>query len=296
MVSIRFPFSFSQRPANSSSHRSFSPGAVGCTLAAAGVIFVATNQNSKIREKAFSYILDSVSHSSSSPFWASLSLSESPSSPSMIESRTGASFPAIINNSQRLLGIGLRKKSVFGLKNIDVYAFGVYADDFDVKKCLDEKYGNHSASASESKEDLRKDLLEADVSMTVRLQIVYGRLNIRSVRSAFEESVGSRLQKFGGSDNKELLERFTSLFRDEYKIPRGSVIELSRDKGHVLCIKIDGTEVGSIQSKLLCKSLFDLYVGDDPFDHKAKEDVANQLKTFLENVGFHAVKYGELKL
>lgn len=28
--------------------------------------------------------------------------------------------------------------------------------------------------------------------------------------------------------------RFTSQFKDEYKIPRGSIIELSRDRGHVL--------------------------------------------------------------
>lgn len=281
MVSIRFPFSFSQPPANSSNRRSFSPVAVGCTLAAAGVVVVAANQNSKIRAKALSFILDSVPHRSSSPFWASVSLSESPSSSSVIESKTGASFPSIINNSQKLLGIGLRRKSVFGLKNIDVYAFGVYADEIDVRKCLDEKYGKLSASMRN--EDLSKDLLEADVSMTVRLQIVYGRLSIRSVRSAFEESVGSRLQKFGGSDNKELLKRFTALFKDEYKIPQGSVIELSREQGHVLHTKIDGTEVGSIQSKLLCKSVFDLYIGDEPFDHKAKEDVSNQLTACLDN-------------
>lgn len=56
--------------------------------------------------------------------------------------------------------------------------------------------------------DVNEDLMENDVCMTVRLQIVYGRLSIRSVRNAFEESVGDRLQKFGGSDNKELLQRF----------------------------------------------------------------------------------------
>ncbi|MBA0763927.1 hypothetical protein Goshw_025140 [Gossypium schwendimanii] len=49
--------------------------------------------------------------------------------------------------------------------------------------------------------------MEADISMTVRLQIVYSKLSIKSIRSAYEESVGSRLQKFSGSDNKELLQR-----------------------------------------------------------------------------------------
>lgn len=84
---------------------------------------------------------------------------------------------------------------------------GVYANDADVKKFLSEKYGELSASELQGKEELREDLMECDVSVTIRLQIVYGRLSIRSVRSAFAESVGSRLQKFGGSDNKELLQR-----------------------------------------------------------------------------------------
>ena len=42
-----------------------------------------------------------------------------------MESKTGASFPPVIKDSQALLGIGLRRKSIFGIKNIDVYAFGM---------------------------------------------------------------------------------------------------------------------------------------------------------------------------
>lgn len=88
---------------------------------------------------------------------------------------------------------------------------GVYADESDIKKCLSEKYGRLSVSQLKEK-DVNEDLMESDVCMTVRLQIVYGRLSIRSVRNAFEESVGDRLQKFAGSDNKELLQRLSSKF------------------------------------------------------------------------------------
>lgn len=84
---------------------------------------------------------------------------------------------------------------------------GVYADEDDVQKYLKKKYGNISASELKDNKDFHDDLLEADLNLTVRLQIVYSRLSVRSVRSAFEESVGSRLQKFGGPDNKELLHR-----------------------------------------------------------------------------------------
>lgn len=181
-----------------------------------------------------------------------------------------------------MLGLGLRRKSVFGLKNIDVYAFGVYADEDGVKKKLKEKYAKLSASELKGSKDFNEDLLASDIDLTVRLQIVYSKLSIRSVRSAFEDSVGSRLQKFGGEDNKELLQRFTSQFKDDVKIPKGSVIELSREHGYVLRTQIDGKEVGSIQSKLLCQSVLDLYIGDDPFDQQAKENVMLKLAKVFE--------------
>lgn len=95
----------------------------------------------------------------------------------------------------------------WGLKFEIPFDIGVYADDGDVKKFLAVKYGEVSATELKGNDKLKEDLMECDVSMTVRLQIVYGRLSIRSVRSAFEESVGDRLQKFGGSDTKELLQR-----------------------------------------------------------------------------------------
>nr|CAD1840469.1 unnamed protein product [Ananas comosus var. bracteatus] len=147
---------------------------------------------------------------------------------------------------------------------------GVYADDSEVKK-LREKYGALSVPELKENKEFIADVLESDLCMTVRLQIVYGKLSIRSVRSAFEKSVRSRLEKFGRSDNKELLKSFVSLFSDEYKLPKGSVIELSREEGYVLQTRIDGKEVGRIQSKLLCRSILDLYLGEDPFDKKAKD-------------------------
>ncbi|GAB4829505.1 hypothetical protein Ancab_019178 [Ancistrocladus abbreviatus] len=290
MVSLRFPFLFSQ-PNNllgsTYFRRLFSSVAVGCTVVAAGVSTgVAISQSTNTGEHPFdtiNYILsDILPLNNPSPFWASLSLS-SENPPPFVDLKTGMPFPSVLNNSQRLLGVGLRRKSIFGLKNIDVYAFGVYADEGDITKYLVEKYGNLSISALKDNKDLHEDLMESDVSMTIRLQIVYGKLSIRSVRGAFEESIGSRLQKFGGPDNKELLQRFTTQFKDEYKIPRGSVIELSREHGHVLRTRIDEQEVGTIQSKVLCRAVLDLYLGEQPFDQQAKQDVGMKLASILDD-------------
>ncbi|XP_058073718.1 fatty-acid-binding protein 1 [Magnolia sinica] len=293
MVSLQFSFLFSQPPSNNPS-KSDSPqfaamaNAVAASAAAAVGFGVGFAVSHRIKAQAADPLLQNPWHFflpstqyPSSPIWGSLSLAGNPGE-SAVEPKTGVSFPAILNDTQRLLGIGLRKKSVLGLKNIDVYAFGVYADDTDVKSLLGEKYGALSVSELKEKKDFYEDVLDQDVCMTVRLQIVYGRLSIRSVRSAFEESVGSRLQKFGGSDNKELLQRFTSQFKDEYRIPRGSIIDLSKEQGHILRTTIDGKEVGSIQSKLLCRSVLDLYVGEDPFDRHAKEDIELGLASLLQ--------------
>ncbi|XP_062021625.1 fatty-acid-binding protein 1 [Rosa rugosa] len=285
MVSFRFPFSFSQppnpTPATPSSATS-RPFTAAVTLAAGAAAFAGvaavthTNPTNPFLQNALNFFLAD----RSLPLWGSLSLNDTPAS--VVDSKTGVSFPSVLDGTRRLLGIGLRRKRVLGLKNIDVYAYGIYADDIDVKKLLSKKYGKLSLSELKQNKEYNDVLLETDIGVTVRLQIVYGKLSIGSVRSAFEESVGTRLQKFGGSDNQELLQRFTSQFKDEIKIPRGSIIDLSREPGYVLRTTIDGNDVGSIQSKLLCKSILDLYIGEEPFDKQAKEDVKLNLASVLQ--------------
>ncbi|KAE9621945.1 hypothetical protein Lal_00032838 [Lupinus albus] len=284
MGSLRFCFSLwnnnNNQPPSPHSSRSFSPFvvAVGFTVGAATALTALTCSNP-------SPLKSSDTNNSSIPtlpLWGSITMAQSSLPPT--QSKNGISFPSsILSDSLNLLGIGFRRKSILGLKSIDIYAFGVYADNNDTKNYLAEKYGTLSASQLKGNKEFTEDLLENDISITVRLQIVYGKLSIRSVRNAFEESVGTRLKKFGESDNKELLQRFTSLFKDDIKIPSGSVIHLSREKGHVLRTTIDGEEMGSIQSKVLCKSILDLYIGEEPFDKKAKEDIELNLASHLQN-------------
>ncbi|WVZ05555.1 hypothetical protein V8G54_018901 [Vigna mungo] len=41
------------------------------------------------------------------------------------------------------------------------------------------------------------------------------------------------------------------------------------------------TEVGSIKSKLLCKSILDLYCGEEAFDKQAKEEIEHNVASYL---------------
>ncbi|KAJ6336009.1 hypothetical protein OIU78_012581 [Salix suchowensis] len=262
MVSLRFPFLFSQPKKHPNgisravTSRPFSATTttVACTVAAGAAAFagIAATRNSKNPKQDNPFIQNALSLLFSNHLlapWASLSLADP--SPSVVETKTGAAFPSVVFESRRLLGIGLRKKSILGLKNIDVYAFGVYADVDEVRKILGEKYGKLSVSELKESKEFKEDLM-------------------------------GDCKFLGEPNNKELLQRFTSQFKDEYKIPRGSVIELSRERGHVLRTTIDGKEAGSIQSKLLCRSILDLYIGADPFDKGAKEDVESKLASLLQ--------------
>ncbi|GAA0164855.1 hypothetical protein LIER_20398 [Lithospermum erythrorhizon] len=285
MLSIKFPFLFSQPPPNPPStptaSSTFWPICSAALLSGAAISAgIAISQNPIFNSPLL--FKNPFLNNGLSPLWGSLSLSDDGSAP-VTEERTGACFPSVLNDTQRLLGVGVRKKAVLGLKNIDVYAFGVYAGEAEVKRHLGEKYGNLSVEELKDRKELLDDIFDNDISMTVRLQIVYGRLSIRSVRSAFEESVGSRLKELGGSDNKELLQRFISQFKDEYKIPKGSVIDLTKEPGHIIRTTIDGQEIGNIQSKLLCRSVLDLYIGNQPFDQKAKDDFESNLASLLQN-------------
>jgi len=198
-----------------------------------------------------------------------------------VEPNTGVSFPSVFDETKRLAGVGVRKKSILGLKNINVYAFGIYVDKNSLKEKFVDKYGKMSVTELKDSKEFYEDVIGNDLSLTVRLEIVYGKLSIGSVRSAFEESIGNRLQKFSGSPNKELLQRFTSQFKDDHKLPRGTKIHITRFPGHVLQTKIDENEVGRIQSQLLCRSLFDLYIGEDPLDKQAKEKIGVGLASLL---------------
>lgn len=137
MVSFRFPFSFSQPPkpkspnaANSNfSKRSFSDNFAVGTVAVAGVgagiaagIVLSQISSKPFVENPLNFLLSSLNRNHFSPAWGSLTLADS--SAPVTESRTGMSFPSVLKDSQRLLGTGVRRKAILGLKNIDVYAFG----------------------------------------------------------------------------------------------------------------------------------------------------------------------------
>ncbi|PON47615.1 Chalcone isomerase [Trema orientale] len=64
---------------------------------------------------------------------------------------------------------------------------------------------------------------------------------------------------------------------DKIKLTSGSIIEVSRLPGYVLQTKVMGDVVSKVESELLCRAYFQLYLGDDAFDTDAKEKFGQSL-------------------
>ncbi|KAJ8466876.1 hypothetical protein OPV22_029428 [Ensete ventricosum] len=299
MGSLRFPFSLPQppKPPRRPALRQAMAAAAAAAAVGAGVglaISIAPEPGACASERGRK------AGSEASPVWAILSLVDSPPPAIIVEPRSGTKFPSVVDDGRRLLGVGpprgttLRPQSAnlrrqppsnrptlhgaetcvaspttlnsgtretisWGPNDFDAYAFGVYADESDVKR-LRKKYGTFSVS------ELK----------------VNHRLSIGDLRDTFQKIVGNELQKNGGSNNKELLQRFTSIFRDEHMLLGNSIFDLSREHGYILRIRINGKEMGKIESNLICKPLLDLYVGKNAYDKQALQDIQSTLASILK--------------
>ncbi|RWW34819.1 hypothetical protein GW17_00000401 [Ensete ventricosum] len=73
--------------------------------------------------------------------------------------------------------------------------------------------------------------------------------------------------------------------KDGTKLPPGSVIEIVRLPGQVLQTKVKDELVSEVESKLLCRAFFHMYLGDDPFDKEAKDRFGRTLVSSFSSIG-----------
>ncbi|XP_077226634.1 chalcone isomerase-like protein 1 [Tasmannia lanceolata] len=185
-----------------------------------------------------------------------------------IEPKTGVSFPVKLADGKELNSTGLRKKSVLGI-GVKIYGFGMYADNLKLKELLKSKI---SKIPEKPTKEMYQLVIDSDVGAMVRLVIVFGGLSMSMVRKNFDEGLGASLKKLtGGQKNEELVNRVMGAASDSIKLTSGSVIEIARLPGFILQTKVKGEVVSKVESELLCRAYFHMYLGDDPFDKEAKE-------------------------
>ncbi|KAF9590225.1 hypothetical protein IFM89_032003 [Coptis chinensis] len=205
-----------------------------------------------------------------------------------VEPKTGVSFPVKLADGKQLNSVGLRKKSILGL-GIKIYGFGIYADNEKLKELMRTKIGKAPAKPTKEMYQL---VIDSDVGMMLRMVIVYGSLTMNMVKKNFDEGLGGSIKKLnGGRKDDELTNKVMGGVSDAIKLSAGSVIEVTKSPGYVLQTKgkaiimhylvvmfhMKDEVVSKVESELLSRAYFHMYLGDDPFDKEAKENFGMSL-------------------
>jgi len=198
------------------------------------------------------------------------------------EPKTGIKFPTIIEDNSNLstevlVGMGFRSMRIMRVKNLNLYAFGLYIQLDSICKKLGPKYACIPDAELKDHPDFYEDLLRENIDMTVRLVVSYNGLSIGTVRDAFERSLGFRLQKMNPNTDYQCLKKFGSYFSEDIRIPAGTKIDFRQTSDGQLITEIDGKQIGTVQSKDLCRAFFDMYIGDPPVSVETKQDIAQNV-------------------
>ncbi|CAM0943730.1 unnamed protein product [Alopecurus aequalis] len=200
----------------------------------------------------------------------------------MTEPRTGIKFPTLLEDNSNptaevLVGMGFRSMRIMRVKDLNIYAFGLYIQPDSVCNKLGSKYASVPVAELKDHPDFYEDLLRENIHMTVRLVVSYNGLSIGTVRNAFEKSLCFRLQKMNPNADYDCLKTFGSYFSEDIRIPAGTKIDFRQTSGGQLITEIDGKQIGAIQSKDLCRAFFDMYIGDPPVSVETKQDIAQNV-------------------
>ncbi|KAL5860550.1 hypothetical protein ACOSQ4_001846 [Xanthoceras sorbifolium] len=183
-----------------------------------------------------------------------------------VEPKTGVSFPVKLDDGKQLICVGLRKESVLGM-GIKINGFGIYADNEKLKDLLRSKIGKPPAKPTK---EMYQVAVDSDVGMTVRMVIVFPGITMNMVRKNFNEGLGASIKKLTGAKKNEITNKAMVQAPDNIKLPPGSIIEISRLPGYIFQTKMMGEVVSKVESELICRAYFYMYLGDDVFDEEAK--------------------------
>jgi len=186
------------------------------------------------------------------------------------EPRTQAAYPVewctrAQDTCEKLAGVGVRSKRLFGLKDIKVYAVGLYVDPRDVQAKVRPAYGGSEEGQLEQK--VFEDVMDRDVKKTVRLVVHYGKLTSKKLIHALRERCEKPLAASGKLGDLEVFETWF----ENLHLKKGLAVAFSADRG-MLVTRVEGRVIGQIDSPELCRALFDIYLGKDPVSPDAKED------------------------
>ena len=201
---------------------------------------------------------------------------QSPAPDTVNEPSSGTPFPVSLTppggtTPHWIMGTAIRQRTIFRVK---IYALGLYIDPEGARASLS-RFAGVSASTLERDEYFYRRLLDLDVAMTLRL-VMTRTVDGDDVAKTFDDALRPRIARAvtdtNGSGELAALETFREYF-DVDEVTTGTEIVFSCGPAGRLATSVGGDERPPIDSRALCRALFDVYLGEDPISDDGKRSV-----------------------
>ena len=192
------------------------------------------------------------------------------------EPHSGTPFPVSLTppgdtTPHWIMGTGIRQRTILRVK---IYAFGLYVDPEGARASLS-RFAGLPASTLERDESFYRQLLDLDFAMTLRL-VMTRTVNGADVAEAFDDALRPRMTRAvmdtNNSGDLAVLERFRG-YLDVDEVRTGTEIVFSCGPSGRLATSVGGDERPPIDSRALCRALFDVYLGEDPISDDGKRSI-----------------------
>ena len=199
-----------------------------------------------------------------------------PAPPDTVREReSGTLFPVALTppggaTPHWLMGTGIRQRTIF---RVNVYAFGFYVDADGARAALAE-FAGATAEALGRDERFTRRLLDLDFGMALRL-VMTRTVDGGDIADAFDDALRPRMPRPGrGPDGDAAAAALARLrgYLDVDQVRRDAEIVFSCGPAGRLAMTVDGAERPPIESRVLCRALFDVYLGEDPIERDGRRN------------------------
>lgn len=202
----------------------------------------------------------------------------------VIEPRSGTPFPVSLippgaQTPHRLMGAAIRQRTIFKVK---VYAFGLYVDPEGAQASLS-RFAGVAPPVLQHDQNFYRRLLDLDFAMTLRL-VMIRTVSGDDIADSFNQVLVPRVARASrganGFGNPAALQQFLGYFHlDEVRL--GTEIVISCAPAGRLTISVGSVQQPPIDSRTLCRALFDVYLGEDPISGEGKRNVIARFPELL---------------
>ncbi len=189
-----------------------------------------------------------------------------------IEPRSGISFPTSLTPpgstaALRFVGAAVRARTIF---HVQIYAYGLYVDAPRARDAF-ASFAGVPAPRLARDERFFQRLLDLDVAMALRI-VMARDVSGSAIADAFDSALRPRVADASGGNAAEgarALAQFRGYF-DLRQVAKGAEIVLSCDPAGRLETRVNGAVRPPIESRALCRALFDIYLGPKPISADGK--------------------------